>query len=170
VSERSERAVYNKTNIFAKRSGAMISIIISAFMTGLTSAMMAFDLDTSEKQRQKQPMFYGFIKNGSDQRGRTYFLMTMMSTMHNLSRSLGYAILAVSDKNLALRFFVGEVGLYHLYKVFRKDYFCQSMIDGKLSGFLVSFLASTLVKVVADFSVSKAKQSVKCEPSRANKH
>ena len=122
-------------------------------MTGLTSAMIAYDVDTSEKQRQKQPKFYGFIKDGRYQRGRTFFLMTMISTLHNLSRSLGYAILAVVDLNLALRFFVGEVGANHLYKLLRRDFYYWVRLEGVLS-VIISLVERTLVKVITDFTVS----------------
>jgi len=64
--------------------GAIASVLISAFTTGLTSAMIAYDFDTDEPHRQLQPKFYGYIKDG--RRGRTFFLMTMISTLHNLSR------------------------------------------------------------------------------------
>jgi len=64
--------------------GAIASILVSAFTTGLTSAMIAYDHDTDEPHRQLQPKFYGYIKDG--RRGRTFFLMMMISTLHNLSR------------------------------------------------------------------------------------
>ena len=129
-------------------------------MTGLTSAMMAYDVDTNKKQRQKNPKFYGYIKDG--RRGWTFLLMTLISTIHNLSRSLGYAILAVVDLNLALRFFVGEVGAYILYKVCMKDYYCRAMVDGALS-VVVTLLARIVDKVIVDFTVSKSKR----EPASA---
>ena len=122
-------------------------------MTGLTSAMIAYDVDTSEKQRQKQPKFYGFIKDGRHQRGRTFLLMTLISTLHNLSRSLGYAILAVVDLNLALKFFVGEVGVYLLYKLLKRDFYYWVRLEVVLS-VIISLFERTLVKVITDFTVS----------------
>jgi len=129
----------------------MISIIISAFMTGLTSAMFAYDVDTNKKQRQKNPKFYGYIKDG--RKGWTFLLMTLISTIHNLSRSLGYAILAVVDLNLALRFFVGEVGAFLLYKLLRRDFYFWVRLEGILS-VVLAFLVRTFVKIVTDFTVS----------------
>ena len=129
-------------------------------MTGLTSAMMSYDADTDQPHRATQPKFYGYIKN--EQRGRTFLLMTMISTLHNLSRSLGYAILAVVDLNLALKFFVGEVGAYILYKVCMKDYYCRAMVDGALS-VVVTLLARIVDKVIVDFTVSNSKR----EPASA---
>ena len=120
-------------------------------MTGLTSAMIAYDFDTDQPHRATQPLFYGYIKDG--RRGRTFFLMTMISTLHNLSRSLGYAILAVVDLNLALRFFVGEVGAYLAYKMVRRDFYWWMRLEGILS-FVMAFLVRTFVKVITDFTVS----------------
>ena len=127
-------------------------------MTGLTSAMIAYDFDTDQPHRATQPLFYGYIKDG--RRGRTFLLMTMISTLHNLSRSLGYAILAVVDLNLALRFFVGEVGAYLLYKLLRRDFYYWVRLEGILI-VLMAFFERTLVKVITDFTVSASMRSVR---------
>jgi len=118
-------------------------------MTGLTSAMIAYDMDTDEPHREVQPKFYGFIKN--EQRGRTFFLMTMISTLHSLSRSLGYAILAVVDLNLAVMFFAGEVGFYLLYKIARRDFYWWLKLEGTLS-VVTAILERTVSKVITDFT------------------
>ena len=131
-------------------------------MTGLTSAMIAYDLDTDQSHRATQPLFYGYIKNGRHQRGRTFLLMTMISTLHSLSRSLGYAILAVVDLNLALKFFVGEVGAYLLYKLLRRDFYFWPRLEGVLS-VIIALLFRTLVKVIADFTVSGDVRSARSE-------
>ena len=120
-------------------------------MTGLTSAMIAYDFDTDQPHRATQPLFYGYIKDG--RRGRTFFLMTMISTLHNLSRSLGYAILAVVNLNLALKFFVGEVGTYLLYKLLRRDFYYWPRLEGMFS-VIISLTERTVAKVVLDFTVS----------------
>ena len=80
-------------------------------------------------------------------------LMTLISTIHNLSRCLGYAILAVVDLNLALRFFVGEVGAFLLYKLLRRDFYFWVRLEGILS-VVLAFLVRTFVKIVTDFTVS----------------
>ena len=135
-------------------SGAIISIGISALMTGLTSAMIAYDYDTNQAHRELQPKFYGYIKSGRHQRGRTFFLMMMISTLHNLSRSLGYAILAVVDSKLAVMFFVGEVGVYLAYKMARRDFYYWVRLEGVL-GVILAFIARSLIKVITDFTVSE---------------
>ena len=143
-------------------SGAIISIGLSAFMTGLTSAMMAYDFDTDQPHRATQPLFYGYIKDS--RRGRTFLLMTLISTLHNLSRSLGYAILAVVDLNLALKFFVGEVGTCLLYKLLRRDFYYWPRLEGMLS-VIMALIARTLLKVIVDFTVSGSMQSERSERS-----
>jgi len=123
-------------------------------MTGLTSAMIAYDLDTDQPKRAKMPLFYGYIKDGRHQRGRTFLLMTIISTLHNLSRSVGYAILAVVNLNLALRFFVGEVGVYLLYKLLKRDFYYWVRLEVE-SSVIISLVERTLVKVITDFTVSE---------------
>jgi len=82
--------------------------------------------------------------------------------LHNLSRSLGYAILAVVDLNLALKFFVGEVGVYLLFKLFKRDFYYWLRLEGVLS-VIIALLFRTLVKVVADFTVSGDVRSARSE-------
>jgi len=81
---------------------ALISIGISALTTGYNSAIIAFDFDTDEPRRKNQPEMYGYIPKNHGLRERCFRLMTLMSALHNLSRSLGCALLIVSGgKTLA---------------------------------------------------------------------
>ena len=80
-------------------------------------------------------------------------LMTLMGALHNLSRSAGCALLlAASDGGgMALSFVVGEMALYLVWKVLRKDFMYWFRVGGFLGAF-GSFLIRLLVKVIADFS------------------
>ena len=92
---------------------ALVSIGISAATTGFTSAMMSFDFDVDVSRRKNQPKFYGYIPDDHALRGRCFVLMTVISSLHNLSRSVGVALLATNnDKLLAWIFVGGEIGLY----------------------------------------------------------
>ena len=62
---------------------------------------------TETKRNEKQPEL------SEEKRGLTFALMSITLTLHNLSRSLGYAILVVEDGSLALRFFLVEVSEQH---------------------------------------------------------
>ena len=130
---------------------ALLSILISALTTGYTSAMIAFDFDVDVPHRKVYPLFYGFIPNDHALRSRCFVLMTLISTLHNLSRSVACALLAIQDKRLMVAFFGGEMGLYLLFKIVRRDFLYWMRIDG-IAGVIASFVMRFLVKVIVDFS------------------
>jgi len=72
--------------------------------------MIAFDFDFDVDHRKYQPKFYGYIPDDNGLRGRCYVLMTFISILHNVSRSVGVALLfAAAGKSMALMFIGGEV-------------------------------------------------------------
>ena len=78
-------------------------------------------------------------------------LMTLISACHNLSRSVGCALLAASGGVSVLSFVGGEMLLYLVWKVLRNDFLYWVPIDGLLGG-LLSLFARVLGKVIVDFS------------------
>ena len=132
--------------------GALVSIAISALTTGYTSALMSFDLDLDVHHRRCEPRFYGYVPDDHATRGRCFMLMALMSALHNFSRSVGCALLAVSGgKTMVLLFVGGEMLLYLLWKVLRQDFLYWIRLDGFL-GFTVSLVNRILVKIIVDFS------------------
>jgi len=127
---------------------ALVSIGISCLTTGFVSAMIAFDMDVDVPHRKNQPKFYGYIPNDHGLRGRCFILMTLMSSLHNLSRSLGCALLATSDAEIALLFIGGEIGFYLVFKILRQDF--HYWAPG--TPLIVSFFERVLVKEIADFT------------------
>jgi len=127
---------------------AFVSIGISCLTTGFTSAMIAFDCDVDVIRRKNQPKFYGYIPNDNSLRGRCFILMTLMSSLHNLSRSLGCALLAFSGAEMALPFIGGEIGLYLVFKIIRQDF--HYWISG--APLVASLLMRIVAKVVVDFT------------------
>jgi len=71
-----------------------------------------------------------------------------MSALHNLSRSLGCALLAFSDAEMALLFIGGEIGLYLVFKILRQDF--HYWAPG--TPLVVSFIVRILAKVIVDFT------------------
>ena len=65
--------------------------------------------------------------------------MTLISTLHNVSRSVGCALLATGDGRLVAVFVGGELMLYITYKLFRGEYYYWVRINGVL-GMLMGFL------------------------------
>ena len=78
-------------------------------------------------------------------------LMTLMSACHNLSRSVGCALMAASGRRLVLFFFGGEMMVYVLWKVVRSDFMAWFPVDGSL-GVVMSLVYRVFVKVIVDFS------------------
>ena len=133
-------------------AGPIVSIGISALTTGFASAIVTFDKDVDAQSREKQPNFYGFIPNDHGLRSRCFMLMTLMSACHNLSRSIGCALLAASGgATMVLSFVGGEVVVYLMWKALRRDLLYWFKVDGFL-GIFGSFLIRVLVKVIVDFS------------------
>jgi len=61
--------------------------------------------------RKKQPRFYGYIPDDNGLRGRCFTLMAMISALHNMSRSVGCALLAAAPQ--------GGSSVFYFYR--RKD-------------------------------------------------
>ena len=93
----------------------------------------------------------GYIPDNHGLRSRCFVLMTTMSTLHNLNRSIGCALLVASDETLLLSFAGGEMMLYLVWKVFRKDFMYWFRVEGFL-GAIGSFLIRVIAKVIVDFS------------------
>ena len=109
-------------------------------------------MDVDVPHRRAQPKLYGYIPDDNGLRGRCFTLMTLISTLHNLSRTLGCAMLAASSqgKMMVVYFIGGEMLLYLIYKVARKDFYYWIRLDGLLS-ITSSFFIRVCVKITADF-------------------
>ena len=90
------------------------------------------------------------IPDDNGARGRAFFLMTAISTLHNISRSVGCAMMMTADSILFAWLIGGELTLHFIFKIVRGEYLCFFRVGG-LSGYLNSFIWHFLTKVVADF-------------------
>ena len=129
-----------------------MSIGISALTTGYTSAMIAFDKDANLDTRRRDPNFYGYIPDDHASRGKCFTLLALISALHNLSRSLGCALLAASrGVSMAVLFVGGEIVLFLVYKILRRDFMYWVRVEGPI-GVVLSICCRVLVKVIVDFS------------------
>jgi len=79
-------------------------------------------------------------------------LMTLISALHNLSRSVGCALLAAAgNKSLVLYFVGGEIPLLLVFKLARGDILFWQRIDGYVAIYL-SIFERIIVKVIVDFT------------------
>ena len=103
--------------------GALISIVVSAFTTAFTGAKISIDLDIDAGKRKHNPQFYGYIPDDHSLRNRCFCLMLLISALHNLSRSVGCALLvASSGKTTFAYFFGGEMIIFLAWKIVRRDF------------------------------------------------
>ena len=101
----------------------------------------------------KLPLRVGFIPDDYALRGRCFKLMTLISALHNLSRSIGCALLVVtSGKSLLVHFVGGEILLYLAWKFFRGDFLYWVRVEGFFFGAILSLICRIIVKTIADFT------------------
>ena len=130
----------------------LISILISTLTTGFASALISFDMDVSVANRKEVPLFYGYIKDSNTERGITFVLLIMLASLHNLSRTIGTALLLSVSGRLTFGVIVAEQVLYHLYKIVRRDYVLWIVgLEGGLK-YLMAFVTHSMVKVLVDYT------------------
>ena len=129
---------------------ALASFAISSMTTGFSSAMISFDFDVDVPHRRAQPKFYGYIPDDNRLRGRCFVLMTLISALHNVNRSVGCALLAAGDRILLLLFSGGEIMLYLVFRLSRGDFLVWTRIGGGM-GLLLSFISRMMGKAMVDY-------------------
>jgi len=157
-----------------KTTFLLVSILISTLTTGFASAMISYDMDISVASRKKTPLFYGYIKDGNTERMITFILQVSewsggglwkrakltlirsaqikLAAFHNLSRTIGTALLLSVSERLTFGVILAEMVLYHLYKVGRRDYVVWIPgLEGTLK-YIAAFFTHSVVKVLVDYT------------------
>jgi len=130
----------------------LISILISTLTTGFASALISFDMDVSVANRKEVPLFYGYIKDSNTERGITFVLLIMLASLHNLSRTIGTALLLSVSKELTFGIILAELVFYHIYKIVRRDYVLWVVgLEGGLK-ISVAFTCHSLFKILVDYT------------------
>ena len=136
----------------APSTGALLSIGISTLTTGFSAAMLSLDADLDTQARKNMPNFFGFLPDDHGLRSRCFKLMMMITALHNLSRSIGCALLAASGgMTRVLSFVGGEIMVFMVWKAARRDFLTWPRVDG-VAGIILSFNARIMEKIIADFS------------------
>ena len=92
------------------------------------------------------------MKDSNTERAVTFLLMIMLASLHNLSRTVGTALMLVVSPRLTLGLIIGEMIFYHLYKLVRRDYVLWVVgLEGGLKYF-GAFITHSIVKVLVDFT------------------
>jgi len=76
----------------------------------------------------------------------------LLASFHNLSRTIGTALLFSVSKRLTFGVIFIELALYHLYKVGRRDYVLWvAGLEGGLK-YSMAFVMHTLFKILVDYT------------------
>jgi len=130
----------------------LVSILISTMTTAFNSAVMSFDMDASPEQRRKIPDFYGYLGDTNFERTTTFLVMFLLAGLHNLSKSIGVALLLAVSGQTTLVVLAGEMITYHLAKLIRRDY--TTFAPGLEGGLKITcaFFCHVITKTIVDFT------------------
>ena len=130
----------------------LVSILISTMTTAFSSALVSYDMDVSVSNRKKVPEFYGYVKDTNVERSSTFLVMILLAAFHNLSRTIGTALLFSVSGRLTFGVILAEMVLYHLYKVGRRDYVLWVPgLEGSLK-YIFAGITHSVVKVLVDYT------------------
>ena len=90
------------------------------------------------------------IPDDNAARTKSFFLMTAISTLHNISRSVGCAMMMTGDSIWIVWLIGGELTVHFIVKIVRGDFLCFFRVEGP-PGYLMSFIWHLVTKVVGDF-------------------
>ena len=90
------------------------------------------------------------IPDDNGARGRAFFLMTAISTLHNISRSAACAMMMTGDRTLFVWLIGGELTVHFIVKIVRGDFLYFALVEGPL-GYTISFIWHLTTKVITDF-------------------
>ena len=76
--------------------------------------------------------------------------MTAISTLHNISRSVGCAMMMTGDTTLFVWLIGGELTVHFIFKIVRGEFLCFVPVEG-IFGYIISFIWHLMTKVIADF-------------------
>ena len=80
----------------------------------------------------------------------------LLASFHNLSRTIGTALLFSVSKRLTFGVILAEMCLYHLYKVVRRDYVCWVPgLEGTLK-YMCAGVVHSVAKILVDYTGERA--------------
>jgi hypothetical protein len=129
---------------------AVVSIVLSCFSTSFTMSMLAFDLDTSTNNRNKNPEFFGYVPDSSAGRVWTFILLFVYHSAQTIGKVFATAMLARASWLWLVAYVFIDHSSFQLYKVARNDqiYWIPGL------GIPISILARFGNKAIADFTGS----------------
>jgi len=114
--------------------------------------MISYDQDVSVKNRKKNSEFYGYVKNTNLERTSTFVVMMLLAAFHNLSRTIGTALLLAVSGSTTFVIMGAEMAFYIGFKVLRNDFVLWIPgLEGALM-YIAALIVHVIVKVLVDFT------------------
>ena len=101
--------------------------------------------------RKREPNFYGYIPDEGIARPLLLVCMALNSALLLLVRAFGAAMLMLVSKRHLAMYMAGDMALYLLQKVARRDFHYWLPVDG-VGGLFMSLLLRVFVKTITDFT------------------
>jgi hypothetical protein len=102
----------------------LISLFASALSVGAISSKMSYYMDISVRNREKSGNFYGYVPKSKRSQIIIQVTLLTMASSQLLTRSLSYALIAISVGASYAIFAVGvEAGVFLLYKLAMSDFY-----------------------------------------------
>jgi hypothetical protein len=132
-----------------KTTTAVVSVFISAASAGMTGASMFFDLDVDPDLRKGNPAWVGLVPDVD--RGLAFANAFVICTVQILAKGVATALLATTNLSWLRSYVIGDLGLYLLYRVVRRDFFV--FLQGGLGiSVVVSFVVRVIEKLLVDYT------------------
>ena len=119
--------------------------------TGFISATVSYDFDTDPHKRAVNPEFYGYVPDDGRKRAFLFATMILLSATQVLIKATLIIVLASIGSRQSVYYILGEIVLYLLYKVARRDFIHWLPLEGVLS-LISSGLIRVVIKFVVDFA------------------
>jgi len=120
--------------------------------TAFSSAMVSYDQDVSVANRKKNPEFYGYVKDTNLERTSTFLVTMLLAAFHNLSRTIGTALLLAVSGSTTFVVMGAEMAFYIGFKVLRNDFVLWIPgLEGALK-YIAALIVHVVVKVLVDFT------------------
>ena len=137
-----------------RSSWALFSLATSFMTIAFTSSLISFEFDINPKQRKISPKFYGYFPDGHVSRFATFLVMFLFTLFHCVGKIFSISLLYMTTGSVpCLVIPLADQLIYLLYRFVRGDLHYWMNLEGSF-GWIVSFFARAIAKVLVDFTAS----------------
>ncbi|GMH98498.1 hypothetical protein TrVE_jg10000 [Triparma verrucosa] len=133
-------------------STLVISLVSSILCASFLSAVISYEYDMDDHNRDDKSNFYGFIPGRLRWKLACFVALASLSAFNLMIRSLGMCLIMMSmGSTFMLSMLIGEMLLFAAYKIVRQDHYYWVPAYGVV-GFIAALLVPLLIKACTDWS------------------